>query len=206
MFYIKTKDLEERTKLIAFLKENNIPYYIHLDAALFGGIPNNQTDAPIFTDGKAKGINSISVSLHKYLGFPAVKSVFVATQKPNGQKISYIGQHDTTISGSRSVSGYALYNHILEQYNNPAPDLYSRNIKLFEALLIEKGISFYRAPKANIFVVDVPSERTCQKFQLSCFTVTEGGVERKKAHVIVFPSHEEEHIRRLSEYLAQDLT
>ncbi|MBQ7913459.1 MAG: hypothetical protein IJ308_06950 [Clostridia bacterium] len=192
--------------IAAFLKENNIPHYIHLDAALYGGIPNNQTDAPIFTDGKVRGINSISVSLHKYLGFPAVKSVFVATQKPNGQKISYIGQHDTTISGSRSVSGYALYNHILEQYNDPDPDLYSKNVKLFERLLTEKGIPFYRAPKANIFVLDAPSEQTCQKFQLSCFTVAEGGAEKKKAHVIVFPSHEEVHIRRLSEYLAQDLT
>ena len=192
--------------IVAFLKKNNIPYYIHLDAALYGGIPNNQTDAPIFTDGKARGINSISVSLHKYLGFPAVKSVFVATQKPNGQKISYIGQHDTTISGSRSVSGYALYNHILEQYTNPAPDAYSKNIKLFERLLTEKGIAFYRAPQANIFVVEAPSEHTCQKFQLSCFSVTEDGTEHKKAHIIVFPSHEEEHIRRLVEYLAEDLT
>lgn len=191
--------------IVTFLKKHNIPYYIHLDAALYGGIPNNQTDAPIFTDGKARGINSISVSLHKYLGFPAVKSVFVATQKPNGQKISYIGQHDTTISGSRSVSGYALYNHILEQYDNPDPALYSKNIRYFERLLTEKKIPFYRAPKANIIVIDAPSERTCQKFQLSCFNVMENGEERKKAHVIVFPSHEEEHIRRLAEYLAEDL-
>jgi histidine decarboxylase len=191
--------------IVAFLKKHKIPYYIHLDAALYGGIPNNQTDAPIFTDGKERGINSISVSLHKYLGFPAVKSVFVATQKPNGQKISYIGQHDTTISGSRSVSGYALYNHILEQYGNPAPELYSQNIRYFEELLTERGIPFYRAPKANIFVLDAPSERTCQKFQLSCFDVTENGKNRKKAHVIVFPSHEKEHIRRLTDYLAEDL-
>lgn len=191
--------------IVAFLKKHGIPYYIHLDAALYGGIPNNQTDAPIFTDGKARGINSISVSLHKYLGFPAVKSVFVATQKPNGQKISYIGQHDTTISGSRSVSGYALYNHILEQYGNPDPQLYSKNIRLLEKLLTEKGIAYYRAPKANIFVIDAPSEKTCQKFQLSCFSITENGKECKKAHIIVFPSHEEEHIRRLTEYLAGDL-
>ena len=193
-------------EIVAFLKENKIPYYIHLDAALYGGIPNNQAEAPIFTGGKERGINSISVSLHKYLGFPAVKSVFVATQKPNGQKISYIGQHDTTISGSRSVSGYALYNHILEQYENPEPTLYAKNIKLFEGLLKEKKVPFYRAPKANIFVVDAPTEQTCQKFQLSCFSVTEKGAERKKAHVIIFPSHEEEQICRLAEYLAKDLT
>lgn len=192
--------------IVAFLKDNNIPYYIHLDAALFGGIPNNQLNAPIFTDGKNRGIQSISVSLHKYLGFPAVKSVFVSTQKPNGQKISYIGQHDTTISGSRSVSGYALYNHILEQYGNPDASLYSRNIDLLEALLKEKGIAFYRAPYANIFVIDAPTERTCQKFQLSCFESTENGKMCKKAHIIVFPSHEAEHVKRLVDYLAEDLT
>ena len=190
--------------IVRFLKENNIPYYIHLDAALFGGIPNNQTDAPIFTGGKSRGIQSISVSLHKYLGFPAVKSVFVATQKPNGQKISYIGQHDTTISGSRSVSGYALYNHILEQYGNPDPSLYSRNVKLLEGLLENAGISFYRAPNANIFVIDAPTERTCQKFQLSCFEGIDNGEVCKKAHIIVFPSHEEEQVKRLVDYLVED--
>lgn len=193
-------------EIVAFLKKNKIPYYIHLDAALYGGIPNNQTGAPIFTDGKARGINSICVSLHKYLGFPAVKSVFVATQKPNGQKISYIGQHDTTISGSRSVSGYALYNHILEQYTSPDPAQYEKNIQFFENLLTEKKIPFYRAPKANIFVVDAPTERTCQKFQLSCFTVAEKGENRKKAHIIIFPCHEKAHIQNLAEYLAEDLT
>ena len=190
--------------IVAFLKERKIPYYIHLDAALFGGIPNNQADAPIFTDGKARGINSISVSLHKYLGFPAVKSVFVATQKPNGQRISYIGQHDTTVSGSRSVSGYALYNHIVEQYANPDAGAYSRNIKLLEGLLTEKGIPFYRAPKANIFVIDAPSETLCKEFQLSCFFVIEEGKEKQKAHIIVFPSHEEGEIRRLVDRIAEE--
>ncbi len=190
--------------IVAFLKENNIPYYIHLDAALFGGIPNNQTDAPIFTGGKARGINSVSVSLHKYLGFPAVKSVFVATQKPNGQKISYIGQHDTTVSGSRSVSGYALYNHILEQYENPDEGAYSRNINLLESMLSERKIPFYRAPKSNIFVVDAPSDKLCQEFQLSCFNVLEKGEGKQKAHIIVFPSHEEEQIRILADRLAQE--
>ena len=201
--YGECDDVDE---IVAFLKLHKIPYYIHLDAALFGGIPNNQTDAPIFTDGKARGINSISVSLHKYLGFPAVKSVFVATQKPNGQKISYIGQHDTTVSGSRSVSGYALHNHILEQYANPNEGAYSRNINILEGLLTEKNIPFYRAPKANIFVIDAPSEGVCKEFQLSCFFVTEEGKEKQKAHIIVFPSHEEKEIRLLVERLAEEKT
>ena len=33
--------------IVDFLREKNIPHYIHVDAALFGGIPNNQTDAPL---------------------------------------------------------------------------------------------------------------------------------------------------------------
>ncbi len=192
--------------IVDFLREKNIPYYIHVDAALFGGIQNNQEDAPLLTHAKARGINSVCVSLHKYVGFPDVHSVFVATDKPQGKDVAYIGQKDTTVSGSRSIPAFALYNHILEQLDEGQTDLYKRNVVFFEGLLKEAKIKFHRAPFSNIFVLAEPSERTTKKYQLSCFEEMENGEFIPKAHVIIFPSHREKEMRELIEALKTDLT
>lgn len=191
--------------IVAFLRERKIPYYIHVDAALFGGIPNNQTNAPILTDLNARGVNSVCVSLHKYVGFPDVKSVFVATKKPQGKTIAYIGQHDTTVSGSRSIPAYALYNHIAEQLQEARTHLYAQNVQFFETLLKERGVHFYRAPLSNIFVLDVPSKDTCRRFQLSCFDEPRQSETLQKAHVIIFPSHDQEIMTELANALQADL-
>ena len=76
--------------------------------------------------------------MHKYLGFPDVKSVYVAAEKPQGKEIAYIGQHDTTVSGSRSIPAYALYNHIAEQLQENRTDLYAKNVRFFEKLLTNR--------------------------------------------------------------------
>ncbi len=191
--------------IVDFLKEKKIPYYIHVDAALFGGIQNNQKDAPLLKNAKARGIDSVCVSLHKYVGFPDVHSVFVATEKPQGRNVAYIGQKDTTVSGSRSIPAFALYNHVVEQLSEPQTDLYKRNIVFFESLLKEAGIKFYRAPLSNVFVIEEPSAQMTKKYQLSCFEEMENGVFLPKAHIIVFPSHREKEMRELVEDLKIDL-
>ena len=191
--------------IVAFLREKKIPYYIHVDAALFGGIQNNQEDAPLLTNLKSRGVHSVCVSLHKYVGFPDVHSVFVATEKPRGKSVAYIGQNDTTVSGSRSIPAFALYNHIVEQLNEPQTDLYKRNVIWFEERLKEAGIAYYRAPLGNIFVMDAPSQSTVKKYQLSCFEEMEEGSFKEKAHVIIFPSHREKEMTELIEDLKKDL-
>ncbi|MBQ8230039.1 MAG: hypothetical protein IJZ32_05045 [Clostridia bacterium] len=188
--------------IVKFLKNRNIPYFIHVDAALFGGIPNNQTNAPVLTDCKARGIHSVCVSLHKYVGFPDVHSVFVAVEKPDGQEIAYIGQHDTTVSGSRSFPAFALYNHIREQLNEPQTDLYSRNIEYFETALVKNGVWYYKAPRSNIFVIGCPSPEICKKYQLSTFDEDERGIPQR-AHAIIFPSHRQKEMDELISDLKQ---
>lgn len=183
--------------IVAYLKERNIPYFLHLDAALYGGIPNNQKGAPIVTNAKQRGINSICVSMHKYLGFPDVHSVFVATEKPDCNKIAYIGQHDTTVSGSRSIPAYALYNHVLEQLTIRDESAYIKNIEYFENLLNENKIEYYREPLSNIFVLPCPNESVCKKYQLSCFDETENGKQVTMSHIIVFPHHRTDEMQSL---------
>ena len=187
-----------------FLEEKKIPHYIHVDAALFGGIQNNQTNAPVLTNAKARGVDSVCVSLHKYVGFPDVKSVFVATEKPQGKNVSYIGQNDTTVSGSRSIPAYALYNHIVEHLSEKDEGLYERNVLYFENLLKERGIPYYRAPLSNTFVIDEPSETLAKKYQLSCFDDTMYEVTKRKAHIIIFPSHREKEMIELANDLKNE--
>ncbi|MBR2023691.1 MAG: hypothetical protein IJ996_04155 [Clostridia bacterium] len=200
----KYGECDDVDAVVRFLKSENIPYYIHVDAALFGGIPNSQKDAPLLLNAKQRGIHSVSVSLHKYVGFPDVKSVFVATHKPMGQKIAYIGQTDTTVSGSRSIPAYALYNHVQEQLREENDGLYAENIRLFASLLEKNGVPYYRAPLSNIFVVDEASKEVCKHFQLSCFDAMENGQSKRKAHVIIFPSHREKEMQELAESLQKD--
>ena len=182
-------ECDDFDKVVAFLKSNDIPYFLHLDAALFGGIPSNQTGAPILTDLKKRGVHSTCVSMHKYLGFPDVHSVFVATDHPWVSTVDYIGQHDTTVSGSRSIPAFALYNHLKEQLGEKDTGAYFRNVTFFEKALKEAGVKFYRAEKANIFVVDCPEDEVCKKYQLSTFYTVENGKKAKKAHIIIFPHH-----------------
>lgn len=178
--------------IVAFLRKHKIPYYLHMDAALFGGVPNNQIDAPLLLHAKERGVNSVSVSFHKYLGFPDVKSIFVATSKPDGKEIQYIGQRDTTISGSRSIPAYALYNHLVEQLYTLEPDTYRKNIIFFEEKLKENNIDFYRAPNSNIFVINAPSVEIALKYQLSVFDEIENGKPVSKAHIVIFPNHDKD--------------
>ena len=187
--YGVTDDIDN---IVGFLREHGVPYFLHVDAALFGGIPNNQEDAPLLLNAKQRGIHSVSVSLHKYIGFKDVKSVFVSVCKPCGTEIEYIGQRDTTVTGSRSIPAFALYNHLKERLFNVPPQEYKKNIVFFENLLKENGIKYTRCERSNIFVVDCPDEQTCKDFQLSSFTTEENGELKSKAHFIIFPHHTEE--------------
>lgn len=193
----KYGECDDVDTIVTFLNEHKIPHYIHLDAALYGGIPNNQHNAPLIRNAKERGIDSVCVSMHKYLGFPDVHSVFVSTKKPQGRAVAYIGQRDTTVSGSRSIPAFALYNHILEQEHGQTEDTYEKNILYFEERLQALHIPYYRAPLANIFVIDKPSTEACKEFQLSCFFDSPCEDDVEKAHILIFPHHTKQAMEQL---------
>ena len=78
-------------------------HYIHADAALAGGFAPFVKPRPVF-DFK-DGVDSISVSGHKFIGSP-MPSGIVIVKKENrdrvAKKIAYIGSSDATITGSRN--------------------------------------------------------------------------------------------------------
>lgn len=182
-------------KITDFLISKGIPYYVHVDAALFGGIPNNQLDAPIISNIKELNIDSISVSLHKYLGVPTVKSVLLSTGGTSfGNHVDYIGQTDSTTSGSRDIMPFSTRQQVIDVLHHSDPEDYRKNINFFIECLESKNVNYIRDGKSNTFVIDAPSEEICKKYQLSCFKDKLGN---NKAHIIIFPYQNQESIKNL---------
>ena len=197
----KTGAVDDVEFISKTLKAEDIPHYIHLDAALFGGIAKNQVDAPKAPNFEELGIDSISVSLHKYFGNHDVKSVVITREMPNAPKVDYIGQYDSTTAGSRTFNPFSSLQRVSETLDRTMPQEYSRNVARFESMLKQFNIEYSRAENSNIFVIDEPSARISQKYQLSDFE--DNG--KKKSHIIIFPYHKPEKMLELVSDLVKDV-
>ena len=180
--------IDEVKKITDYLIKNNIPYYCHLDAANFGGIPENQINSPVLKNVKTLNINSLSISLHKYLGMPRVNGILMAFTKSDRNIVEYIGQEDSTYLGSRDFLPFSTLQRAREILLRSPSDSYAVNVEYFETLLKERGINYFRFENANTFVIDKPNDEVCKKFQLATFF--DGSKE--KAHIIIYPFHKKE--------------
>ena len=173
------------------LNELQIPHYIHVDAALYGGIPKNQVNSPAekFYLLNRTDINSISVSLHKYVGNPKSNGVLLSKTKSYQKFIDYIGSNDITFCGSRDFPTFSLLQRVEELYSRSTPYEYEKNVKYFEKLLNDNDVYYIKGiDTGNVFIINKPSDEVCKKYQLASFT--RDGIDY--AHVIVFPYHSEE--------------
>ena len=186
---------------IEFIKKEllarNIPHYIHLDAAMYGGIPKNQKNSPssdIYTKLNSLDIDSISISLHKYIGNHKVNGILLAQNQSVDNFIDYIGQRDISILGSRDLAPFSTLQRIKELYDRTPEDEYYKNVKFFESLLVEKGIKYIKGHEfGNTFVISKPNDEICKKYQLATFK--HNGID--SAHIIIFPYHTEESMNAL---------
>lgn len=186
------------------LDESKIEHYIHLDAALYGGIPSNQVDSPSIHLGDIMkmDIDSISISLHKYVGVPKTNGVLLAKSKINSNFVEYIGQCDVTLCGSRDFLPHTTLQMIKELYDRNTGLEYSSNIKYFERLMVENSIGFDKGTDdGNIFVINRPSDYICYKYQLATFNYD----GEELAHIIIFPFHKKEIIRELVLDIAKEM-
>ena len=187
--------------ITSYLLENNIPYYCHLDAALFGGIPKNQTNAPTITNIKEYNIDSVSISLHKYLGSARVNGILIAMERQKRKMVDYIGQEDSTLLGSRDFLPFSTYQRVKEILLRSPSNKYSNNVEYFEKQLIKNHIPFDKDLYSNIFVIKKPSDKICKKYQLATF-VDEN--KHEHAHILIFPFHKTEVINELINDLKGD--
>lgn len=190
----KKGTIDSVSEVVKFLKEENIPHYIHLDAALYGGIPKNQVNSPALPNFKNLEIDSVSISLHKYIGSAKVNGILIASNNISKKNlVEYIGQEDSTFLGSRDFMAFSIYQKCVEVLNRSKPNNYDTNIKFFTQKAQEKNIEFSRVGNGNIFTIKKPSDRICKKYQLATFT--ENNID--KAHIIIFPSHKFDVIENL---------
>ena len=175
-------DLEKIKKIIKKYAIKN--YYIHCDAAFLGTI------AP-FVEPKlkfdfAEGVDSISISGHKFIGGPIPCGIVMCKRAHRNRvanSISYVGTLDTTITGSRNgITPLFLWSVIdkigkngLKARVKKAQDL----ARYTEKELCRLGMNAWRNNEALTVVFDKPSDDLCKKYQIA----SEGSI----AHIICIP-------------------
>lgn len=188
----KTGEKDDIKIIQETLKKEKIPYYLHIDAALYGGIPNNQDNAPIISNLNID-FDSIAISLHKYIGSPKVNGIIIAKKKTNRKYIDYIGQEDTTYLGSRDSLNFSVYQQIKELFYRSKNNEYTENIEYMEELFKEMNIAYSKCEDGNIFVLNKVSDKLCEKYQLSSFEKN----GKAYIHIVIFPYQKKEYIERL---------
>jgi len=191
------------------LNELQVPHYLHVDAAFYGGIPRNQEGAPKIGSLDTWGYDSISVSLHKYIGYPNTKGVLISTKKPIVEVVDYIGQMDITVVCSRDIPPFSLRQQVMEIMKYTDPKEYIRCVRGFADMLTSSKIKFKQwsddFSEGNIFVFRVDKSHSeyrsiCRQWQLSEF-VSKDNVHL--LHVIIFPYHTKDKVELLVNDLAK---
>lgn len=180
-----------------WLRENNIPHYIHLDSALYGGIPKNQLDAPLLPENISDYVDSISISMHKYIGLSKVNGILLSKGKMGNRLIEYTGQADATFIGSRDFNPFSAYQKSREVLERSHENKYRTNIEYFMVKAANAGIEFKRHGFGNIFIINKPSEMICSKYILATFDEYYNNTREEKAHIVILPFHNQEIIDEL---------
>ncbi len=181
-----TEAVDDVRQIRGILRELAIPAsYIHCDAALCGMTLPFLDGAPVY-DFRA-GIDSISISGHKFIGSPVPCGIVLAKRKyvdRIARSIEYVGTLDTTLTGSRNGIAPLILWHAI----------HTRGAKGFRrevAGCIEKadyavdqlkriGVKAWRNPFAMTVVFPRPSNEVLEKWQIA--------VHNDRAHIITMQS------------------
>lgn len=177
-------------------------HYIHADAALAGGFVPFIEPRPRFDF--MDGVDSISVSGHKFIGSPMPSGV-VIVKKNNRDRIAnqvaYIGSADATITGSRNGHSplflwYAIKKLKIEGFQRRTD--HSLSIASYTLKKLKKqGIEAWRNPNAITIVFSAPDKKVIEKWQLA----TENGY----SHIICMPNVSKKQIDEFVSDIAETL-
>lgn len=166
-------------------------YYIHCDAAFLGCIAPFVNPKPKFDF--SEGVDSISISGHKFIGGPIPCGIVLTKRKHRNRivnSVSYVGTLDTTITGSRNgLTPLFLWSFIKKYGIKGIVERAKRSQQLAaytENRLKKIGVYAWRNNEALTVVFDKPSVLLCEKYQLAS--------EGKIAHIICVPGIEKEEI------------
>nr|VFK64633.1 MAG: Pyridoxal-dependent decarboxylase conserved domain-containing protein [Candidatus Kentron sp. TUN] len=158
--------------------------YIHADAAL-SGMTLPFVDNPPPFDFRT-GIDSISVSGHKFIGSPIPCGVVLAKQenvKNVTRPIEYIDTLDATLSGSRNgITPLFLWYAIRKYGKKGFRDIVARCLELARYAVVELDkidCKAWRNPNAITVVIPPPPQPIVRKWQIA--------VSGEDAHIIIMP-------------------
>ena len=167
------------------------PHYIHADGAL-GGMILPFVDHPTGFSFK-DGINSISISGHKFIGSPIPCGIVIA-EKENvdriGNSIEYIRNMDNTITGSRNGISpmflwYAIQQYGLEGFKQMVDEcLYMADYAIDE--LHKIGVDAWRNENSITVVFPLQNDGVMIKYHIA----PENGI----GHLITMPKVSKEQV------------
>ncbi|WP_139800786.1 histidine decarboxylase [Geothermobacter hydrogeniphilus] len=160
-------------------------FYIHSDAALCGFIAPFLKPRPAFDF--ADGADSISISGHKFIGSPIPCGIVLARKRHVeriARSIAYIGNLDTTISGSRNgLTPLIMWLAIRQLGEEGFRARVARSLEVADyacTRLQQAGVAAWRNPNAITVVFPTPAETVCRRWQLAS---ADGA-----SHLVVLPN------------------
>lgn len=175
--------------------------YIHSDAALCGFIAPFLNPRPAFDF--ADGADSISISGHKFIGSPIPCGIVLALKRHVdriARSIAYIGNLDTTITGSRNgLTPLILWQAIKRFGETGFRSRVEQSLEMAEyacCSLREIGAKAWRNPNAITVVFPSPAPELCKKWQLAS---ADG-----QSHLLVMPGISKEQIDSFVADLAKE--
>ncbi|WP_210397739.1 histidine decarboxylase [Motiliproteus sediminis] len=168
-----TEAKDDISRIQTMMKQLAIPnYYIHSDAALAGAIAPFLDPRPPFDF--ADGADSISISGHKFLGSPIPCGIVLARKAHVdriARSIAYIGNLDTTVTGSRNgLTPLILWQKIKSLGIDGLRQRVEQSLALTahaEQRLRSAGIAVWRNPGAITLVFPSPSQALIERWQLA---------------------------------------
>ena len=159
-------------------------------------------DAPKF-DFRT-GVQSLSISGHKFIGSPIPCGVVLALKSNVGRvsrAVEYVGSLDSTISGSRNgftpiLLWYAIRKYGFNGFKKEVRECV-RKAEYAVRKFNDVGVRAWRNDHAITVVFPRPSEKLCRKWKLA--------VQDDEAHILCMPSISNKIIDDLSNDLLNEI-